>query len=50
MKKFIVCYTWDNDIKREKIVTHVLPIDQAKHGYEVFDTRTDGCIKVVLKP
>jgi S-(hydroxymethyl)glutathione dehydrogenase / alcohol dehydrogenase len=32
------------------IVTHVLPLDQAKHGYEVFDTRTDDCIKVVLKP
>ncbi|KIL50623.1 zinc-dependent alcohol dehydrogenase [Jeotgalibacillus soli] len=32
------------------VVTHVLPLDQAKHGYEVFDTRTDGCIKVVLKP
>lgn len=32
------------------IVTHVLPLDQAKHGYEVFDTKTDGCIKVVLKP
>jgi S-(hydroxymethyl)glutathione dehydrogenase / alcohol dehydrogenase len=32
------------------IITHVLPLDQAKHGYQVFDTRTDGCIKVVLKP
>jgi S-(hydroxymethyl)glutathione dehydrogenase/alcohol dehydrogenase len=32
------------------IVTHVLPLDQAKHGYEMFDDRTDGCIKVVLKP
>ena len=32
------------------VVTHVLPIDQAKHGYQVFDTRTDRCIKVVLKP
>jgi S-(hydroxymethyl)glutathione dehydrogenase / alcohol dehydrogenase len=32
------------------IITHVLPLDQAKHGYEVFDTKTDGCIKVVLKP
>jgi S-(hydroxymethyl)glutathione dehydrogenase/alcohol dehydrogenase len=32
------------------VVTHVLPLEQAKHGYEVFDTRTDGCIKVVLKP
>ncbi|WP_462412961.1 zinc-dependent alcohol dehydrogenase [Neobacillus sp. Marseille-QA0830] len=32
------------------IVTHVLPLDQAKHGYEVFDTRTEDCIKVILKP
>lgn len=32
------------------IVTHVLPLDQAEKGYEVFDTRTDNCIKVVLKP
>lgn len=32
------------------IITHVLPLDQAKHGYEVFDTRTEDCIKVVLKP
>lgn len=32
------------------VITHVLPLDQAKHGYEVFDTRTDNCIKVILKP
>lgn len=32
------------------IVTHVLPLDQAKHGYEVFDTKQEDCIKVVLKP
>jgi len=32
------------------IITHVLPLDQAKHGYEVFDTKMDNCIKVVLKP
>src|SRR5690606_38523510 len=32
------------------IITHVLPLDQAKHGYEVFDTKTEDCIKVVLKP
>lgn len=24
------------------IITHVLPLDQAKKGYEVFDTKTDG--------
>ncbi|GAE37152.1 zinc-dependent alcohol dehydrogenase [Halalkalibacter akibai] len=32
------------------IVTHVLPLHQAKHGYEIFDTKMDNCIKVVLKP
>ncbi|WP_053363125.1 alcohol dehydrogenase catalytic domain-containing protein [Bacillus sp. FJAT-27251] len=32
------------------IITHVLPLDQAKHGYEVFNTPTDNCIKVVLRP
>lgn len=32
------------------IVTHVLPLEKAKHGYEVFDTKTDNCIKVILKP
>ncbi|MDQ1144625.1 threonine dehydrogenase-like Zn-dependent dehydrogenase [Bacillus sp. SORGH_AS 510] len=32
------------------IITHVLPLEQAKHGYEVFDTRTEDCIKVIVKP
>ncbi|OLS40694.1 zinc-dependent alcohol dehydrogenase [Bacillus sp. MRMR6] len=38
------------EVDPSDVVTHVLPLDQAKHGYEVFDTRTDDCIKVVLKP
>lgn len=32
------------------IITHRLSLDEAEHGYEVFDTKTEGCIKVVLKP
>ncbi|MBB6638444.1 zinc-dependent alcohol dehydrogenase [Cohnella thailandensis] len=32
------------------VVTHVLPLSEAKRGYEIFDTRQDNCIKVVLKP
>jgi S-(hydroxymethyl)glutathione dehydrogenase/alcohol dehydrogenase len=32
------------------VVTHVLPLSEAKKGYEMFDTKTDNCIKVVLKP
>lgn len=32
------------------IITHTLPLDEAPHGYEIFNNRQDGCIKVVLKP
>ncbi|WP_026571940.1 MULTISPECIES: zinc-dependent alcohol dehydrogenase [Sediminibacillus] len=32
------------------IITHTLPLHEAKHGYEIFDTKTEDCIKVVLKP
>ncbi|WP_438445013.1 zinc-dependent alcohol dehydrogenase [Gorillibacterium sp. sgz5001074] len=32
------------------VITHVLPLSEAKKGYEMFDTKTDGCIKVILKP
>ena len=32
------------------VITHVMPLSEAEKGYEYFDTRTDNCIKVVLKP
>lgn len=32
------------------VITHVIPLSEAKRGYEIFDTRQDQCIKVVLKP
>lgn len=32
------------------IITHIIPLKDAKQGYEVFDTKTDNCIKVILKP
>lgn len=32
------------------IITHRLSIDEAARGYEIFDTKTDNCIKVVLRP
>ncbi|MFC4401992.1 zinc-dependent alcohol dehydrogenase [Gracilibacillus xinjiangensis] len=32
------------------IITHPLPLTEAKHGYEIFDAKLDNCIKVVLKP
>jgi len=32
------------------IITHRVPLSEAQHAYEIFDTKEDGCIKVVLKP
>jgi S-(hydroxymethyl)glutathione dehydrogenase/alcohol dehydrogenase len=40
----------EDKIDPSDIITHRLPLDKAEYGYEVFDTKTDGCIKVVLKP
>ncbi|GLV13618.1 putative zinc-type alcohol dehydrogenase-like protein AdhB [Alicyclobacillus hesperidum] len=40
----------DGRVDPTDIITHRLPLAQAKRGYEVFDTKEDNCIKVVLKP
>jgi len=32
------------------MTTHHLPLDQAPHGYEIFQKKQDDCIKVVLQP
>jgi threonine dehydrogenase-like Zn-dependent dehydrogenase len=32
------------------LTTHQLPLADAAHGYEMFRAKSDGCIKVVLKP
>ncbi|MDF5715533.1 MAG: glutathione-dependent formaldehyde dehydrogenase [Rhizonema sp. NSF051] len=40
----------NGDIDPTFIITHRLPLEQAPHGYEVFNNKQDECIKVVLKP
>jgi S-(hydroxymethyl)glutathione dehydrogenase/alcohol dehydrogenase len=32
------------------IVTHVMPLEEAKQGYEIFAQRKQHCIKVILRP
>ena len=32
------------------VVTHEMPLADAAKGYELFDAKADGCIKVVLHP
>lgn len=34
----------------EDLATHLLPLDEAPRGYELFQAKKDGCVKVVLKP
>jgi threonine dehydrogenase-like Zn-dependent dehydrogenase len=34
----------------EDLATHVLPLEEAPHGYEIFRNKEDGAIKVLLTP
>jgi S-(hydroxymethyl)glutathione dehydrogenase/alcohol dehydrogenase len=45
-------YQWiaNNKFDPTDIITHKLPLTQAEHAYEVFDKKTEGSIKVILKP
>lgn len=38
----------DGKINPTDIITHRLPLSQGEHGYEIFDAKKEGCIKVVL--
>ncbi|MDQ0218001.1 glutathione-dependent formaldehyde dehydrogenase [Peribacillus cavernae] len=34
----------------KEIITHNIPLEDAGHGYNIFNDHQDSCIKVVLKP
>ena len=36
--------------RHRDLATHLLPLEEAPHGYEIFQKKEDGCIKVVLQP
>lgn len=40
----------EGSIDARDIITHVLPLEQGEHAYEIFDEKKDNCIKVILKP
>lgn len=43
--------TGDSDpLGTEDMATHHMTLDQAPHGYDIFQKKQDGCIKVVLNP
>ncbi len=40
----------DDPLGVDDLATHRLPLEQAPHGYEIFQKKEDGAIKVVLQP
>lgn len=42
--------TEDDPLGTADLATHRLPLDAAPDAYRMFQAKTDGCVKVVLKP
>jgi threonine dehydrogenase-like Zn-dependent dehydrogenase len=40
----------DDPLGTRDLATHTLPLDRAPVGYDMFQRKLDGCIKVVLRP
>jgi threonine dehydrogenase-like Zn-dependent dehydrogenase len=40
----------DDPLGTEDLATHVLPLADAAHGYQIFQQKQDGAIKVLLRP
>jgi len=40
----------DDPLGVESFATHHLPLEEAPHGYEIFQKKQDGAFKVLLKP
>ncbi len=40
----------DDPLGVEGFATHKMPLEQAPHGYEIFQKKQDGAIKVLLQP
>ena len=40
----------NGDIDPSFVITHHMKLDDAPHGFDIFNNKEDDCIKVVLKP
>jgi threonine dehydrogenase-like Zn-dependent dehydrogenase len=40
----------EGKLQPEAIITHRLPLEQAVHGYHLFDKKEEDCRKVILRP
>lgn len=43
-------YVAEGKVQLDDIITHRLSLDEVAKGYEIFDKKEDGCVKVVLDP
>lgn len=43
-------YVETGQVKLDDIITHRFSLDEVSKGYEIFDKKEDGCVKVVLDP
>jgi|tagenome__1003787_1003787.scaffolds.fasta_scaffold19822568_2 threonine dehydrogenase-like Zn-dependent dehydrogenase len=37
-------------LRTDQFVTHLLPLDEAPHGYDLFKHKKDGCVRAVFQP
>ena len=42
--------TDDDPLGVDTFATHVLPLEQAPHAYDIFQKKQDGAVKIILKP
>jgi len=40
----------DDPLGVDTFASHVLPLDDAPHAYDIFQKKQDGAVKVMLKP
>jgi hypothetical protein len=38
------------ELKPSLVVTHILPLEEAAKGFQIFNNKKDNCVKVVLRP
>jgi threonine dehydrogenase-like Zn-dependent dehydrogenase len=40
----------DDPLGVDTFATHRVPLEEAPHAYEIFQKKTDGAVKIMLKP
>lgn len=40
----------DGKVVLDDIISHTLSLDDAAHGYKIFDKKEEDCVKVILNP